>query len=263
MYCYERDGVTFYRFAGLEEHAAVNHAIFTRLGGVSEPPFAELNLGHTVGDDPAAVEENHSRAYRVLGISGRNIVTAWLVHGRAVRVVGWEEAGQVIPRTDGLVTQTPGLVLFQRFADCLPVLFFDPVTLAVGIAHAGWRGTLAGVTPATVAAMQSVFGSRPEDLWVGIGPGIGPCCYEVGTEVIRAVDVTFANAEALLPRVNGAVHFDLPGANVCQLRSMGVEHIEVAPMCTACHVDEFFSHRAENGKTGRFGVAIGLKLHRR
>ena len=258
MYRYEQDGVTFYRFAGLENHPGVSHAVFTRLGGVSEPPFAELNLGHTVGDEPAAVEENHARIYRALEVTARDVVTAWLVHGRAVRVVDRRQAGQVIAQTDGLITQEPGLVLFQRFADCLPVLFYDPVHAAAGIAHAGWRGTLAGVAPATVRAMATAFGSRPRDLWAGVGPGIGPCCYEIGDDVTQAVGAAFEAPEALLPRVNGARHFDLPGANVRQLQSLGVERIEVAPFCTACRVDEFFSHRAEGGRTGRFGVAIRL-----
>ncbi|MFQ5593280.1 MAG: peptidoglycan editing factor PgeF [Anaerolineae bacterium] len=258
MYRDELDGVTFYRFAGLEHHPEISHAVFTRLGGVSRPPFAELNLGHTVGDEPAAVEENHGRVYRTLGVANHDVVTAWLVHGREVRTVDRRQAGQVIAQTDGLITQEPGLVLFQRFADCLPLLFYDPVHAAVGIAHAGWRGTLVGIGPATVRAMEKAFGSRPRDMWAGVGPGIGPCCYEVGNDVTQSVGATFETPEALLPRVNGAVHFDLAGANIRQLRSLGVEHIEVAPFCTACHVDEFFSHRAEGGKTGRFGVAIRL-----
>lgn len=259
MHRYEQNGVAFYRFTGLDGRLDVSHAIFTRLGGVSEPPFAELNLGHSVDDDLTAVEENHRRVYQILNVAERDVVTAWLVHGRAVCPVDGQHAGQVIPRTDGLITQTAGLFLFQRFADCLPVLFFDPVHSAIGVAHAGWRGTVAGVSSATVQAMHVAFGSRPEDVWVGIGPGIGPCCYEVGGDVTRVVDATFEKAEALLPRVNGAVHFDLPRANVNQLRNLGVRHIEVAPICTACRVDEFFSHRAEDGRTGRFGVAIGLR----
>lgn len=258
MHRYEQSGLVFYRFAGLDDHPHVHHAVFTRLGGVSQPPFAELNLGHTVGDASPAVEENHRRVYRVLEVTRQDVVTAWLVHGRTVCAVDWQHAGQVVPRTDGLITRTRGLLLFQRFADCLPVLIFDPAQMAIGIAHAGWRGTVAGIASATVRAMQAAFGSRPVDLWVGIGPGIGPCCYEVGEEVIHAVRTTFEDAGALLPRVNGAVHFDLPGANVRQLRDLGVERIEVSSICTACRVDEFFSHRAERGKTGRFGVAIGL-----
>lgn len=258
MHRYEQDGLTFYRFAALDSREGVEHAVFTRLGGVSEPPFAELNLGHTVGDNMAAVKENHRRVYQVLDVTHQEVVTAWLVHGHAVRLVDGGHAGQVVARTDGLIARTPGLVLFQRFADCLPILFFDPITPAVGIAHAGWRGTLAGVAPATVRAMREAFGSRPEDLWVGIGPSIGPCCYEVGDDVTYAVGQTFETPEALLPRVNGALHFDLPGANMRQLRSLGVEHMEASPICTACRIDEFYSHRAEDGRTGRFGVAIGL-----
>jgi hypothetical protein len=259
MQRFEQDGLVFYRFAGLKNGTIVQHAIFTRLGGASRPPFAELNLGGTVGDDPETVRENHHRVYATLGVTAQDVVTGWLVHGRDVRVVNRSDAGQVVKRVDGLITRTPGLMLFLRFADCLPVLLYDPVQSAVGIVHAGWRGTVAGVTPATVQAMQRAFGSRPTDLWAGVGPGIGPCCYEVGDDVIDAVNGSFRAPAALLPRMNGSTHFDVPGANVQQLEALGVRQIEQTPICTGCQVHEFFSHRAERGKTGRFGVAIGIK----
>lgn len=254
----EDGGVVYYQFAHLTGWPGLRHAVFTRRGGISRPPFESLNLGHTVGDDPAAVELNHRRVYRALGVEPHAVVTAWLVHGREVAVVDASHGGQVIPRTDGLITRTPGVTLFQRFADCLPILLFDPVRRAVGIAHAGWRGTLQGVAQRMVAAMGAAFGSRPEDLIAGLGPGIGPCCYEVGDDVVRAVRKTFERSEALLPRIDGSVHFALPAANAQQLAELGVRTIEVADLCTACRVDEFFSHRAERGRTGRFGVAIGF-----
>jgi len=256
---YEQDGVAFYRFACLEGWPGLVHAVFTRWGGVSRGPFESLNLGHTVGDDPTAVAANHWRVYRVLEVTPGAVVTAWLVHGRDVAAVDARHRGQVLPRTDGLITRTAGVMLFQRFADCLPILLFDPVQHAVGIAHAGWRGTVRGVAQATVEAMCETFGSRPENIIAGIGPGIGPCCYEVGDEVVRAVRRAFERADALLPSVNGVVHFDLPAANVQQLKASGVGHIELAGLCTACRTDEFFSHRGEGGRTGRFGAAIGIR----
>jgi hypothetical protein len=255
----EQDGVVYYRFPSLAEWPGLVHAVFTRWGGVSRPPFANLNLGHTVGDDPAAVETNHRQVYRVLEARPEAVVTAWLVHGREVATVDAAHGGQVIPRTDGLITRTPGVILFQRFADCLPILLFDPVQRAVGIAHAGWRGTVRGVARATVEAMSAAFGTHPTDLIAALGPGIGPCCYEVGDDVIQAVRSAFERPDGLLPARNGAVHFDLLAANARQLAALGVRTIEIAELCTACRTDEFFSHRAERGRTGRFGVAIGFR----
>lgn len=254
----EKHGLVFYQFSHLADDLPVEHGIFTRLGGVSASPFAELNLGHTVGDDPLTVAENHRRVYAALGARSSEVVTAWQVHGRRVQAVDGRSGGEVIPRADGLITRTPGLVLLQRFADCLPLLIVDPVRAVVGLAHAGWRGTLAGVAGATLRAMARNYGSVPEDVVAGVGPGIGPCCYEVGADVVDAVRRTFAAADPILPRVNGSVHFDLPAANVQQFLQLGVRRIHTSGICTACQVDEFFSHRAEDGRTGRFGVAIRL-----
>lgn len=260
---HKKHGLIFYRFASLADDLPVEHAIFTRLGGASAPPFAELNLGHTVGDSPLAVAENHRRVYAALGASSDDVVTAWQVHGRMIQAVDGRSGGQVMPRSDGLITQTPGLVLLERFADCLPLLLVDPVRAVVGLAHAGWRGTLAGVAGAALAAMDRHYGSRAEDVVAGVGPGIGPCCYEVGADVINGVRRSCADAESLLPRVNGSAHFDLPEANARQLRQLGVRHIRMSGICTACRVNEFFSHRAEDGRTGRFGVAIRLSATNR
>jgi YfiH family protein len=255
---HEQQGVVFYRFASLAADLPVEHAIFTRLGGVSEPPYAELNLGHTVGDNPRAVENNHERVLAVLGTSENEVVTAWQVHGRTIQVVDGSSGGCAVSRADGLLTRTPGLVLLQRFADCLPLLFIDPVQGVAGLVHAGWRGTLVGIANAAVTAMARNYGSRVEDVAVGIGPGIGPCCYEVGDDVITRVRRSFVDPESLLPRVDGSLHFDLPAANARQLQQLGVRRIGMSGLCTACRTDEFFSHRAEKGRTGRFGVAVWL-----
>ena len=252
------DGVVLYRFEGLSETEGVAHAVLTRIGGVSRAPYATLNLGHTVGDDLTAVEENHRRALMALGLGGRKVVSPYQVHGARVGVVGRAHLGTVQPATDALVTAVEGVPLLLRFADCASVLFFDPVRCAVGLVHAGWRGVAAGVVGATVQNLVGRLGCTPGDLWAGIGPTIGPCCYAVETEVARAVEAACSPGAEVVHDVGGQIHLDMPAAVRAQLRAAGVERIEDAGLCTACHVEEFFSHRAENGCTGRFGVLMEL-----
>ena len=152
------DGVVLYRFEGLSSTRHLTQAIFTRLGGVSTGPFAELNLGHTVGDDLGAVEENHRRSLGALGLSVRDVVTPYLVHGARVGVATQADVGTGQADTDALVSNEPGVALFCRFADCVPVAFYDAGRRVVGIAHAGWRGVVAGVVEATVHTMVDRFG---------------------------------------------------------------------------------------------------------
>lgn len=252
------DGIVRYGFPALEG-VGVAHGALTRLGGVSQGPFATLNLGHTVGDDLAAVEENHRRVFAALEIGRDQVVSPYQVHGAAVRWVDEAHAGTVQEATDGLLTATPGIVLFFRFADCVPVLLFDPVRRVVGLAHAGWRGAANGVVAAAVAAFSRHAGSRPGDLWAGIGPAIGPCCYCVGSDV--AVSVAHAcPPESQVVRQEGkGLYLDLPGAVQAQLLAAGVGQVETSGLCTSCRSDEWFSHRASRGRTGRFGVFIMLE----
>jgi YfiH family protein len=254
----DRNGVVFYRFDGLAGEAGLDHALFTRRGGVSRPPFFSLNMGHTVGDELSAVRINHERALATLGWQLDDVATAHLVHGARVGVVDADGRGRTYADTDALVTATPGVVLLLRFADCVPVLLYDRRRRAIGLAHAGWRGIPAGVVAATVATLVEVFGCEVVDLWAGIGPSIGPCCYEVGTEVVGQVKAA-VNGREPFRWADGGVHLDLWAAVQSQLEEAGVGQIEVAELCTACHTGEWFSHRAENGKTGRFGVAMALK----
>jgi hypothetical protein len=252
------DGVILYRFAGLRGAEGLVHAVLTRIGGVSQAPYATLNLGHTVGDDLAAVGENHRRALGPLGLEPGEVVSPYQVHGARVGVVAHAHRGTVQPATDALATGVPAVPLLMRFADCAPVLFFDSVRRVVGMAHAGWRGVAGGAIGATVRAMAEQLGSQPADLWAGVGPTIGPCCYAVGREVVAAVQAACPPGADVVRRVDGATHLDLPAAVQAQLRAAGVERVEDAGLCTACRVDEFFSHRAEHGRTGRFGVVLGL-----
>ncbi|MEJ2208419.1 MAG: peptidoglycan editing factor PgeF [Anaerolineae bacterium] len=256
----ETNGVRTYQFETLAGQP-VSHAVFTRLGGVSQDPFATLNVGASVGDDGQAVAENHRRIYATLGLDRGQVVTARQVHGNRVALVDGRQAGSVVPNTDGLVTATPGLGLLLRFADCQPVLLYDPEHHALALAHAGWRGVAQGIVRRAVEAMQDAFGSRPAALLAGLGPAIGPCHYAVGHEVAAAMGYVLPDWQAAM-ELEGEDHWrlDLSAANAQLLAAAGVTHIEQAGMCTACHNDEFFSHRAEGGRTGRFAVVACLQL---
>jgi polyphenol oxidase len=252
------DGVVLYRFEGLNKAKGLIHAVLTRVGGVSQAPYATLNLGHTVGDDLAAVKENHRRALGALGLEPGRVVSPSQVHGAHVEIVGRDHLGAIQSETDALVTAAPGAPLMMRFGDCTPIMLFDPVRRVVGMAHAGWRGVVAGVVEATIRTMAEQLDCNPADVWAGIGPTIGPCCYEVGSDVAAEIEAASPPEASVIRRDNGRVHADLPAAVSAQLRAAGVEQIEDAGLCTACRVDEFFSHRAEHGRTGRFGTVIGL-----
>lgn len=260
--------MTQYRDGALAWHAfetltdeRVLHGVFTRRGGSSLGPFASLNVGHTVGDQVEHVEANHRAVYRALGVPAASVAAAHQVHGDRIARVTERNGGRVEPQTDALISNTPGLTLMLRFADCAPVLFYAPAHGAVGIAHAGWKGTMLKIAAKTALAMMSAFGCQPEEIRVGIGPAIGPCCLEVGPEVVAQAQDAFVGADALLSRPHdvGKAYFDLWRANEVQLREIGVSQIETIYRCTSCHRDVFFSHRAENGHTGRFPALIGLR----
>jgi len=253
----ETNGVVWYEFEELEE-SSVPHAFLTRLGGASTPPFGTLNLGHTVGDDLAAVEENHARAFAALGIRREQVVSPYQVHGTHVRPVGQAHTGTIQPATDGLLTITPGVTLLLRFADCVPILLFDARHRAVGLIHSGWKGTAGNIAAAAVAAFARHAGSQPGDLWAGIGPSIGPCCYEVGEEIATVIAHANSEGDEALQRRDGKWYLDLPGLVRAQLAEAGVKQITLSNICTACHTEEWFSHRAENGRTGRFGALAML-----
>lgn len=247
--------MAYYRFDSLP---AIQHGIFTRLGGVSEGQWASLNLSRSTGDSAEPVSENRRRSFDALGLKPEHSVTSWLVHGNTVRVVSHDDMGEDLVHADAMVTQARGLALTLRFADCVPVLFHDPAKGAIGIAHAGWKGIVNGVLMETVRTMQRAFGSQPQDIVAGVGPCIGPDKFEVGEDVaaqiqsVVSVKVIRSSGHQVKP------HVDLWAAAESQLKDAGVGHVEVAGICTASNTHEWFSHRAEQGKTGRFGAVIVL-----
>ena len=265
----KKGDVTYCRFDKLSGFPEVVHGVFGRGGGVSQGYFASLNASFTIGDDQEAVVANRRLLCQALGIPYTSLVVAKQVHGTHVAIIDEarpvespEEWYDLLPPSDGIATSLPGVNALMTFADCVPLLFFDPTHRAIGIAHGGWKGTVAKVAEHMVEEMRLAFATNPAHLVVAIGPSIGPCCYEVREDVISAVRHAFTYADDLLvTQPNGSVHFDLWEANRRQALRVGVlpEHVEVARICTACNTDVFFSNRAEKGKTGRFGVVIGLR----
>lgn len=252
--------VAYYTFESLETFSEVVHGITTRHGGVSTGPWASLNLTKGTGDDPEAVEENLHRTSEAFGFSRWDLVSPNQKHTAHTQRVTRADRGQVFTCTDTLLTRDPGVPLLLRYADCTPVLLYDPIRGAIAVVHSGWRGTVQAAGAEAVRAMSAEFGTRPADLIAGIGPSIGPCCYEVGDEVVAAVLTAFDDGETLLPDGKGERrHFDLWAANEEVLWEAGVRQIETAKICTACHQDEFFSYRGQQGKTGHFGALMALR----
>lgn len=258
-------GVEALHMASLERLGGVVAYFTGRSGGVSPRWQGGLNWSISVGDRPECVQENRRRSLAVGGLSPDRAAVAGLVHGRrVVAVTGSEPAGaggmRLIPDCDGLVTDLVRFGLVVTAADCVPLFFYDPAVRAVGIAHAGWRGTVAGVASATVAAMVAHFGCRPASIHAAIGPSIGPCCFEVGEQVIEPLRQYYgAAAEQLMKPVGpGKAMVDLWKANLLDIKHAGVQDVSVAGECTACGVSRLFSHRAEAGQAGRGAAIIAL-----
>lgn len=254
-----QNGLRYYTFEIFPED--IVQAVFTRQGGVSPRPWDSLNVGGSIGDDIRHVRENRIRSFHALGRAPESIHDVWQVHSAEVV---WADAPRPLDsqyqKADILLTDNPGVTLFMRFADCTPVLLYDPRKQVVGLVHTGWLGTVRGAARAAVESMQARYASDPADLLAAIGPAIGPDHYEVGADVIAQVETAFgAQAGGLLPARDGRTYFDLWEANRLLLAQAGVQQIEIAGLCTACHPQDWFSHRGERGQTGRFGALIALR----
>jgi len=292
----QRDNVCFLQFNNFQQFPKLIHGVFTRDGGYSEPPYKGLNTSGALrgGDDLNNVVCNRQLALRSLGLGDSPCVTLWNVHGADVLVpdihgnwrTDWAYRSyyeqtwtpQEIHKGDALITQQRGMAIALSFADCTPIALYDPVEQVIGIAHGGWRGTARGIVFATIHAMREHFGSQSHNIYAGIGPTIGPCCCEVSQNVRDLFmglqdfeDVptqeqyrTLVRESAVFSTVHlpdkESLRLDLWETNRRQLLMAGLvpEHIEVAEICTSDHVDRFFSHRAEHGKTGRFPTIMAL-----
>lgn len=265
-----KDGVDFLEATAFNKSGLVQHGFSTRVGGVSQGAYASLNLATHVADCLTAVQENRRRFSNVLGIDPTAWVTAQQVHGDQVHIATERDLGRgatdyesSITCRDALITNIPGVPLATFYADCVPIFILDPVTPAIGLAHAGWKGTVAKIPQKTIQAMQQAFGTLPENCLVAIAPSVGPCCYEVDDNVMLQVRAAFPNWSELATVGQGAGKWllNLWAANQQQLLACGVrsEHISIAECCTSCDTKQFFSYRAENGLTGRMGALLMLK----
>ena len=245
----------------------IKHGMSSRLGGTSAHPFTSLNLGLHTGDDDKKVIANRQLFCQGVGVVPGDIVTAEQSHTDRIVVVTKEHIGkgakkysEAIRTTDALITNVSAIPLMLFFADCVPVLFFDPVQKVIGIAHAGWKGTMDAIAQKTILSMQTHFGTNPEQCLVGIAPSIGPCCYEVDDGVVSRLKEKFEYWEELVHPHGYKWYLDLWQANRLQLQQIGVQekNIVISQVCTACNKDVFFSYRAEDGCTGRMGAVIVL-----
>jgi YfiH family protein len=222
----------------------------------------------STGDNPLRVIQNRELLASVLDFASDSIFTSWQVHGNKVRVITKESiesdaSHNRIPKesADAMITNVSNICLMNLIADCTPVLCYDPKDRVIGIAHAGWRGTVKRVTFNLIDTFKEEFGCSPADIIAGIGPSIGPCCYEVGPEVIDQVEKKLGDGLVKEKSSDGRGYFDLWEANRRQLLEAGVpdRNIEIAGECTHCHPDLFFSYRHHGEKSGRIGAGIMLK----
>ena len=259
-----KNNIWFGYFSGFAA-AGFTTACSCRLHGESDLVPGTLNLALHVGDDPRKVLRNRQKFAEAIGVDRERFTTCAQVHKSHVQVIAEPQIGSgalsfadTVPDTDALVTDLADVPLLLFYADCVPVLLADPQTGAIGLAHAGWRGTAAQIAGKTVAAMQDAFGVKPENLLAAIGPSIGSCCYEVD-DVVREQMPGYESG--FTEKCNGKYWLDLWQVNRQQLVQAGVplSRIAVSGVCTNHNPELFCSYRYENGKTGRMGVCLCRK----
>jgi purine-nucleoside/S-methyl-5'-thioadenosine phosphorylase / adenosine deaminase len=269
------DRCVYLLFERLSQAPGLRHGVFTRKGGYSAPPFDGLNVATTTGDDPDSARRNQHVIASELGLT---LISARAAHGIDYCVIERQLPGEpdeaLRDRTrrilaDAMITAETSLGLFWGFGDCAPILLYDPRQRVIALAHGGWRGAAGAIGPRTIDVMRERFGSRPEDLLAGVGPAIQSCCYQVNDVVYEAFqrdprardNATFVQrADDGADGAATALYLDVTESNARQILAAGVraDHLEVAPHCTGCAADLFYSHRKRPHADGRFGVVIGL-----
>ena len=274
--------IEYLTFELLEKTQVVTHMISTRFGGVSQGIFSSMNYSYNRGDDRNLVDENYRRTAAIFGKSAADFVCSDQTHTVHVRKVTGKDRGKGVlyPKdytdTDGLITDEEGIILSTFYADCVPLLFVDPVRRAIGCSHSGWRGTAQEMGRITVERMQEEYGCRPENIYAAIGPSICQDCYEVSQDVAEVFEELFAQsrfkdivgnekqisgAEICYQKENGKYQLNLWKSNEAILLGAGIlpEHLAVTDVCTCCNPQVLFSHRASCGKRGNIGAFLMLR----
>ncbi len=263
---HERDGVVYYTFPAFDEIPFVRHGFSTRLGGVSKGIYRSMNLSFTRGDDEGAVRENFARFCRAMGVDSDNVVISAQEHHTTLYTATAADRGRGVtyPRgyedIDGLLTNEADVVLCTQYADCVPLFFVDPVRRVVATSHAGWKGTVARIGEETVKRMERDYGCRPEDILAAIGPSIGPCCFEVDAPVYEAFSQLPLFDSGCYRQRGEKYDINLWEVNRRILLEAGIalDHLTVTDLCTRCHPEVFWSHRATGGKRGSLAAFIGI-----
>lgn len=255
MHLVIENGLTLWKFKGLENCAGINHFVTGR----NAQQDAEFTLSYSSSPNRAEIRNNRSKLASAMGVADDRLLFPSQVHETQIVRVTSETAVAALQRTDALITNENGLCIAVMAADCVPILLYDSKNKAIAAIHSGWRGTAARILEKTMHEMRSQFGTRGADLIAGIGPSVSQASYEVGQEVIQAIDLAFGkNHKLTVPLFNGKARLDLWKANIIQLLEFGVElsHIEISSLCTVKENDHFFS--ARKGDTGRFAAGIML-----
>ena len=264
----EKNGVTYLTFP-IYEQVGLRHGFSTRLGGVSVGDCASMNLSFTRGDDEEAVLKNHRLFADAIGYNVEHLVLSDQIHETVIRRIYKKDGGKGVLResdiqgVDGLITNEKDVVLMTFFADCVPLFFYDTKNKAIGASHSGWRGTVKRIGEKTVAEMGKEFGTNPKDVLAVIGPSICQDCYEVSRDVAEEFAVEFEETywnEILLEKPGEKFQLNLWRANEIVLQEAGIpeNQIQVSRLCTCCHPDFLFSHRASHGKRGNLAGVITL-----
>jgi len=254
-----QNNIPFLTFKNLSETGIVKHCFSTRKGGISAGWFASMNLGFGRGDIDANVNENYRRICEAAGISHKKIVMTKQKHGTNIKKI--EEVCEVPDNTDGLMTNQSGITLVTLYADCVPLLFCDPVLRVIANSHSGWRGTVNNMAAQTVKEMTLHYGCDPKNILAGIGPCISKDNYEVDEDVAMQFQKEFSECVFAAEGKHGKYFIALQEACKLSLLRAGIlpEKIEIAPWCTFANDELFFSHRRDSAQRGSLAAIIELK----
>ncbi|ONI38385.1 hypothetical protein AN640_02615 [Candidatus Epulonipiscium fishelsonii] len=237
----------------------------TKEGGASEGYFSSLNLGFKSGDDLNVVKQNYKLLAQKLGIPYESMTCSAQVHETNIKQVTYEDRGNgvIFPNkwdsVDGIYTMEKDITLVTHYADCVPLFFYAPKHHLIGLAHAGWRGTVNKICEKMVKIWNEKHNVAYEDIQVGIGPSIGACCFEVNADVSEPFVNTFGKADFIKFKENGKANIDLWECNERMLQNLGIYNIQIANICTCCNSDKYFSHRKTQGKRGLMGAIMYLR----